>query len=522
MIRSITTTLLLISLSACTSSPATPTVSNVTATPPATQSPQATLPNDWAGAITHADGTIESIMVQLTANDGTLNLQPQSTPLTISNVQRDGNSLSFKAEGKSTLEFSGKFDGRQVTGEVKQSGQTNSFVLLPLVSSADIALADYLGTYQFESGEALLINQSPEYSSSGLYFFGPTLTLMVNDFRTGALRGLFPIGLDTFWVGSTRAIGYPFDAQITFMRDNQGKINSLNWQTFDQVSNKLSDASAATRLAASNEIVHFTSSDGVTLTGLLTLPPTPGPHPAIMMLHGSEPGTRDDFGDQLMSSFMASQDVIILTYDKRGVGDSGGHYVEAASDSNLKLHAQDAIAGVNYLKGRSEVDAQHIGLIGGSQAGWIIPIAASQSSDISYFIITSGPVTSVGHEDVFSSYTNDGDTPTNYSQGSISKTLANRPPSGFDPVPVIEKLDQAGLWLWGDQDKSQPTFESAINLQKIVDQGKTNFTYVVFPNADHNLQQSIHGLFNEIPFSVGYPENFYSTLADWLQHNVKR
>jgi dipeptidyl aminopeptidase/acylaminoacyl peptidase len=52
-------------------------------------------------------------------------------------------------------------------------------------------------------------------------------------------------------------------------------------------------------------IVHFTSEDGANLTGLLTLPATPGSYPAIMMLHGSEPRTKDNFGNQQMSAFMA-------------------------------------------------------------------------------------------------------------------------------------------------------------------------------------------------------------------------
>src|SRR5262249_8281880 len=156
--------------------------------------------------------------------------------------------------------------------------------------------------------------------------------------------------------------------------------------------------------ALKSEVVHFTSEDGTNLTGLLNLPATAGPYPAIMMLHGSEPGTKDDFGDQQMSAFMASRGIAILTYDKRGVGDSGGHYSESADETNLRLTAQDAIAGLKYLRSRSEISGNKIGLTGFSQAGWVIPLAASQSNTISYFIILSGPVTSVGHENLYSSY----------------------------------------------------------------------------------------------------------------------
>ncbi len=299
-------------------------------------------------------------------------------------------------------------------------------------------------------------------------------------------------------------------------------MTGLTWQTRDSKTGELGGATHATRLDLKSGVVHFTSEDGTPLTGLLTLPATAGPHPAIMLLHGSEPGTRDDFGDQQMSAFMASQGIAILTYDKRGVGDSGGHYSDSASKTNLQPIAQDAIAGLKYLKTRVEVKEDTIGLIGFSQAGWVIPLATLQSNDISYFIILSGPVTSVGHEALYSSYTNNGDSPSRLSQDELSKKLASAPHSGFDSTPVIANLDQRGLWIFGDQDKSIPVPESVDHLKTIIAGGKSNFTYFIFPNADHNLQQTSQGLFKEIPHAAGFQEAYYKTLARWLEENVKK
>ncbi len=527
MFRLVAVLLLFANIAACTApEPATPTTSvtpNVVPVPsqaPQTElSPQLLSHSDWAGAITHADGTTESIMVQFTDAGGTLAIQPHTRALTIGDVQRNGAALSFKVTGKSAMDFAGRFDGFQIAGEVKQSAQTNSFMLLPLFAETDDALAAFPGTYQFAAGNALLINRSPEFSQADLYFFGPGL--MMTHFGTGAIRGLYPIANDTFLVGSGRAIGYPFAAQITFLRDDVGNVSGLRWQPRDTVTGKPGESQQAMRLALKPETVRYTSTDGITLTGLLTLPPTPGPHPAIVVLHGSERGTRNDFGRQQMSAFMASQGIAVLTYDKRGVGDSGGTYRESATESNLALLAQDAVAGVNYLKDRPEIDGNRIGLIGSSQAGWVIPLAAAQSDEVAFFVILSGPVVSVGHEDVYSNYTNDGEAPAQYSPEEISQRLARLSPSGFDPVPVITTLDRPGLWLWGDQDKSVPVPESVNNLKGLIAQGKANFTYLVFPGADHNLQQSTNGLFAEIPYSPGFPENYYTTLAQWLQRQVK-
>ncbi len=209
-----------------------------------------------------------------------------------------------------------------------------------------------------------------------------------------------------------------------------------------------------------------------------------------------------------------------MTYDKRGVGDSGGTYRESANESNLTLLAQDVLAGVAYLQTRPEIDGTRIGLIGGSQAGWVIPIAA-QSEDVAYFIIISGPVVSVGIEDAYSAYTNDGDSPTEYTPEELSQLLAARTPSGFDPVPILATLTQPGLWLWGTVDQSVPVPESVVNLEALIVAGQGNFSYEVFQKGDHNLQQSEAGLFREIPFSAGYVEGMFGRILEWIRPVVK-
>lgn len=505
--------LLVISLSACA-----PQSTPIPSVEP-TQILQIPVPSDWAGAISQADGTTKSVIVHFTETDGTLKIEPETRSYELEDLQRSDSTISFHVTLESEMRFSGEFDGSQIRGQVAGNGQTGTFTLLSIFPVSRESLNGFLGVYQFESGESLLINLAPEFDSSGLYFFGQGL--MVTHFGTGAIRALYQMGSDTFLVGSGRAIGYPFEAQISFQRDADGNVNGLTWQTRDAATGEPGESQVAPRLVLDSEVVQFTSEDGTRLTGILTLPAMPGPHPAIMMLHGSEPGTKDNFGNQQMRAFMASQGIAILNYDKRGAGESEGSYVESASETNLRLTAQDAIAGIHFLKSRPEVNADQLGLIGFSQAGWVIPLAASLSEDITYFIVLSGPITSVGHEGVYSSYTNDGESAENYSQEEISERLANTPHSGFDSAPIVAELDQPGLWVWGDQDKSLPFFESEASLNEIIAQGKSNFSYSLLANADHNLQQTVEGLFREIPYSPGYHENYYKTIAQWLEANVK-
>jgi hypothetical protein len=69
--------LLLISLTACAPQP-TPTATHEPQ-PVSTQVPslQIPAPSDWAGGITRADGTIESVTLHLDETNGRLNIEPK-------------------------------------------------------------------------------------------------------------------------------------------------------------------------------------------------------------------------------------------------------------------------------------------------------------------------------------------------------------------------------------------------------------------------------------------------------------
>jgi hypothetical protein len=58
----------------------------------------------------------------------------------------------------------------------------------------------------------------------------------------------------------------------------------------------------------------------------------------------------------------------------------------------------DGLAAAAYLKSRKEINARQIGVWGLSQGGWLGPLAASRSPDISFVIAVSGPGVSPGEQ----------------------------------------------------------------------------------------------------------------------------
>ncbi len=52
--------------------------------------------------------------------------------------------------------------------------------------------------------------------------------------------------------------------------------------------------------------------------------------------------------------------------------------------------AEDALAGVQLLKSRKDINPNQIGIFGGSQGGWVAPLAASRSKDVAFVITSAG------------------------------------------------------------------------------------------------------------------------------------
>lgn len=141
--------------------------------------------------------------------------------------------------------------------------------------------------------------------------------------------------------------------------------------------------------AATEEAVHFASGK-ITLAGTLVLPAGSGQHPAVVLFHGSGPQERDIF----TARWFAEQGIAALAYDKRGVGESTGDF-RAVPFMEL---CDDGLAAIEFLKSQKEIDAKHIGVWGLSQGGWLGPLAASRSADVSFVIAVSGPGVSPGEQ----------------------------------------------------------------------------------------------------------------------------
>jgi fermentation-respiration switch protein FrsA (DUF1100 family) len=131
---------------------------------------------------------------------------------------------------------------------------------------------------------------------------------------------------------------------------------------------------------------------GIKIAGTLSYPDSGGPFPAVVLLSGSGPQNRDEeiFGHKpflVLSDYLTRHGIAVLRSDERG----GGSTSCRVKGSTTEDFADDAMAGVAYLKSRDEINPEWIGLAGHSEGGMMAPIAASKSSDIAFIVMMAGP-----------------------------------------------------------------------------------------------------------------------------------
>lgn len=137
-------------------------------------------------------------------------------------------------------------------------------------------------------------------------------------------------------------------------------------------------------------------SGGVRLAGSLWLPA--GDVVAGVLMHpGSGPSDRDN--DVLfppIREHLLGAGIAACSFDKRGVGGSGGSWLEAG----VEEQADDLLAALAVFA--AEWPGLPIGLFGHSQGGWVVVEAAGRSAPVAFVITNSGPGVSPARQERYS------------------------------------------------------------------------------------------------------------------------
>ncbi|MFK3739996.1 alpha/beta hydrolase family protein [Massilia sp. TN1-12] len=127
------------------------------------------------------------------------------------------------------------------------------------------------------------------------------------------------------------------------------------------------------------------------LSGTLTIPATPGPHPAIVLIPGSGEVLRDGamFGHRfylVLADALTRRGFVVLRSDKRGLGRSGGDFATATTHD----FAADIGAATAFLRKRPDIDGRRIGLVGHSEGALVGAMVAAKNPGIAFLVLMAG------------------------------------------------------------------------------------------------------------------------------------
>ena len=424
-----------------------------------------------------------------------------------------------------------------------------SAVQAPAVRSVDEKiLREYTGAYRWEQDRFMYLQMWNEFTGKN--------QLVAFD-ESGEIRTLYPTDRDRFFAGPGAAVPTAIESEIEFQRDENGKIKSLTWRREGGVAPRIARRVEIER----HEEVRFSSGD-VQLSGTLISPITGKRHPAIILVHGSGPATRE----QILPSarFLVRHGMAVLSYDKRGVGRSTGDW-NRASFEDL---AADVIAAFKYLKTRSDVDSTQVGLFGVSQAGWIMPLAAVRAKDIAFLISVSGaaiPVAETTIDHARSEMTASGMRPQGIDQivglmklqyqfartgqgwdeymearKKIAARLGGSPPDTFpgtpdhpswqfmrrsyfyDPAPTLRQLQTPVLAIFGQLDNNiLPERNNTIWEAALRAGGNRDYTLRILPRANHIQLEAKVGNNAEMASLQRFVPAYFTTIHDWLAKRIR-
>jgi hypothetical protein len=242
-----------------------------------------------------------------------------------------------------------------------------------------------------------------------------------------------------------------------------------------------------------------------------------------------------------------------LSYDKPGVGESTGDWTK----QTFHDRAHEAIAALHFLQSRTGAGAQPTGLCGGSQAGWIMPLAAHLTDQVAFIISISGSAVTPGEQEGFRiehqiRAAGFSEREVQYAlriyeqrlamirQGiAIEEILVMQNQAqheawfsyldditpddlqffsaiyDFDSMPFLRQLKCPFLGIWGALDIIVPVEKSLrLTRQALEAAGNTRFELKIFPQASHGMRLITQDNLNVR--GTEFAPDFFESMTDWL------
>lgn len=344
-------------------------------------------------------------------------------------------------------------------------------------------------------------------------------------------------------------------ASVTFAPCDEGKLT---------IAGDLIPGSVGTRRTTLEMMDATFVSHGLKLFGRLVMPKGDGPVPIAVLVHGSESDSAVLFNR--LSYLFPANGIGVFVYDKRGTGKSEGTYTQ-----DFDLLADDAAAALNKAREMAGTRAREVGFEGGSQAGWIEPLAATKTKadfvlvgfglaetpidedrdcvevdlrDAGYgddIIAKAHEITDAtaavirshfasGYEQLEAVKAKYGNEPW-YKKvnGQYTGQLLSYPsimlkyiaplfevgtPYDYDSLPPLHAYDGPHLWILAGRDHLAP-YERTLKVLRGLQVEKPQLSVVVFPSADHGIVA--FDLKDGKRIETGFEPGYFDLMVEWIK-----
>lgn len=353
---------------------------------------------------------------------------------------------------------------------------------------------------------------------------------------------------DGTWTSTLGWTGKPDDKSISF--SNCGTL-SFERQSGNRITFDVTDTTF--------------ESNGVKLAGRLVMPKGGGKVPIVVLVHGSE----HDSALELYSlqRMFPAEGIGTFVFDKRGTGVSGGSYTQ-----DFDTLADDDVNAMKEARKLAGDRAGRVGYQGGSEAGWVLPLAAKRAP-VDFAIIGFGLAVTVLEEDqesvaldMYFHHHSAEDTKKALELARAGETLVetrsmegydkfdalrqkykNEPwykdvhgdflffilpldkaqmeaaekqfdfhtPFRYEPMPTLRASATPQLWILGSDDLEAPSQETAARIKSLIADGK-DYTLAVYPGAEHGM--TLYELSDKGErLSTRYVQGYFQMMSDFIK-----
>jgi dipeptidyl aminopeptidase/acylaminoacyl peptidase len=235
-------------------------------------------------------------------------------------------------------------------------------------------------------------------------------------------------------------------------------------------------------VAGETTTLSWTSSDGLEIQGLLTLPPAPGPHALIVCIHGGpvHAWRATWAGRDPHVSVLVAHGYAVLRPNPRGSTGRGRDFVAGVHGDMGGRDVDDVLAGVRLLVAQGVVDEDRVGVTGISYGGFLacwLPCV----SDVFAAAVARSPVTDWVTQHLTS---NIAEFDAEFLQGDWrDPTSQYRTRS---PLALTDRCRTPLLLTAGLQDLATPVSQAQVMHTALAERGVES-TLVVYPDQGHGV-----------------------------------